>query len=414
MVASKLSNFLTLADKNNVMVGSWAEETGKLGYARCKFCSTEVKFIAGSHELIKHSERKKHINSTPKDSTTQLSIDQSLNRSKEESQKELEERNRTLVFEISLARCLSKHNISAEFIECLQKQLKDHCSDSVVVNRMKIGRSKCQVMMWEGIAPTYRDETIMMMQNCDAFSLGFDESEINKTSELVRISSPSGLKLRHYRTLDLYSGTAENIARDLLTTLDEDGVDYKQKLLSAMTDGCNVMQGKHGGVKKILSDEIPEFFDPGSCNDHHLSNGMKHAVTKFDPDIEKALVNVYLDIGGQKGRDLKRKKAFERVAKEVGISPEPIKKFVSTRFRCVCTCLKPVLHNWLALQKFYLNCQKPTPRQNLLKEYFVNREMNSYLFMNFIFSATREIDEAIDHFEKRSPLIYGAREKMDP
>ena len=77
MVASKLSNFLTLADKNNVMVGSWAEETGKLGYARCKFCSTEVKFIAGSLELIKHSERKKHINSTPKDMTTQLSIAQS-------------------------------------------------------------------------------------------------------------------------------------------------------------------------------------------------------------------------------------------------------------------------------------------------------------------------------------------------
>ena len=76
---------------------------------------------------------------------------------------------------------------------------------------------------------------------------------------------------------------------------------------------------------------------------------MKHAVTEFDPDIEKALVNVYLDIGGQKGRGLKRKKAFERVAKEVGISPEPIKKFVSTRFRCVRTCLKPVLHNWLAL-----------------------------------------------------------------
>ena len=43
----------------------------------------------------------------------------------------------------------------------------------------------------------------------------------------------------------------------------------------------------------------------------------------------------------------------------------------------------------------------------------MNREMNSYLFMNFVFSATREIDEAIDHFEKRSPLIYGAREKME-
>ena len=173
------------------------------------------------------------------------------------------------------------------------------------------------------------------------------------------------------------------------------------------------MQGRIGGVKKLLSDRIPELLDPGSCNDHHLSNAMKHAVNAFDPDIEQALVNIYMDIGGAPGRGLKRKKAFEKVCKELGLSPIPIKKFCTTRFRGIRTCLKPVLHNLHGIIKYYSQLKKPTNRQVLLRDYFVSREMLSYLNMNFIYSATREIDEAIDHFEKRQTLIFDARERME-
>ena len=77
MVSSKLSSFLSLKDKNNVAVSSWAEETGKPGFAKCRICSCEVKFSGGSRELLKHSERQKHINNTPKrETTTQLSLTQ--------------------------------------------------------------------------------------------------------------------------------------------------------------------------------------------------------------------------------------------------------------------------------------------------------------------------------------------------
>ena len=75
--------------------------------------------------------------------------------------------------------------------------------------------------------------------------------------------------------------------------------------------------------------------------------------------------------------------------------------------------MKPVLHNWHGIIKYYSQLKKPTNRQVLLRDYFVSREMLSYLNMNFIYSATREIDEAIDHFEKRQTLIFDAREKME-
>ena len=75
--------------------------------------------------------------------------------------------------------------------------------------------------------------------------------------------------------------------------------------------------------------------------------------------------------------------------------------------------LETVLHNWHGIIKYYSQLKKPTNRQVLLRDYFVSREMLSYLNMNFIYSATREIDEAIDHFEKRQTLIFDAREKME-
>ena len=165
---------------------------------------------------------------------------------------------RTKEFEISIARSLSNHNVTAAFAECLQAQLKKHCGDSVVVERMKLGKRKAEVLVRQGVAPAYREETIALLQNCYAFSVGFDESEINKTSEMeimVRIASNENkIELRHYRTLDLYSVTAENIVDDLLSLFDEDGIDYRSKLLSSSTDGCNTMEGRHKGVKKLMLD----------------------------------------------------------------------------------------------------------------------------------------------------------------
>ena len=231
MVATKLVNFLNAVDKYNVAVGSWAQETGRDGVARCKYCQSNVKFASGKNELFKHSERQKHRDATPKEegSVKQISISQAMQKITESEKEELEIKERTREFEISIARALSYHNISGDFIDCLQRQLKTHCGDSIVVQRMRMGRSKCQVMQRMGISPTYRAETVEMMKTCDSFSIGFDESEVNKISELeimVRVSSERGICLRHYRTLDLESGTAQGITDELFSQMDEDGVDY--------------------------------------------------------------------------------------------------------------------------------------------------------------------------------------------
>ena len=116
-----------------------------------------------------------------------------------------------------------------------------------------------------------------------------------------------------------------------------------------MTDGCNTMEGRIGGVKVKLQNEVNQFIDMGSCNDHHISNAMKHAVKAFDSDVEHAVVDIYQDLGGAKGRGLKKKKDFEKVCKNIGVTPKPFKQYGSTRFRSIRQCLIPIVENWRVL-----------------------------------------------------------------
>ena len=69
-------------------------------------------------------------------------------------------------------------------------------------------------------------------------------------------------------------------------------------------------------VRRILSKmghPIPQLVSTGSCNSYNCSNTMQHSTQAFDPDMKSALVDLHQDLGGAKGRGLKKKKEFEAV-----------------------------------------------------------------------------------------------------
>ena len=99
-----------------------------------------------------------------------------------------------------------------------------------------------------GIGKTYREEMVLLLRKCDTFSIGFDESEINKTSQmevLVKLAHPEyGIVLRHYRTIELQGVGAKEVTNTLIESSSLDGVDFKKKLIAPMSDGCATMEGK--------------------------------------------------------------------------------------------------------------------------------------------------------------------------
>ena len=46
---------------------------------------------------------------------------------------------------------------------------------------------------------------------------------------------------------------------------------------------------------------------------------MQKGVEAFDQDSVKAAMNIYMDIGGAKGKGIKKKKEFEKITDEMGV-----------------------------------------------------------------------------------------------
>ena len=106
--------------------------------------------------------------------------------------------------------------------------------------------------------------------------------------------------------------------------------------------------------------------------------------------MHPALVNIYFDLGGAKGKGLSKKKSYEAVCESIGLTSQKFKKFSETRFRGIRNCIIPVLHNWEGMMNYYSNAKKLTERQKSLKAYFVDREFWTKLSIYFVHGASKE------------------------
>ena len=281
---------------------------------------------------------------------------------------------------------------------------------------MKLGHSKTTYLVKNAISPIYRQQTVKLLQHCDAFVIAFDESEVNKRNELelmVKLAHPEhGIQRRHYVTIDLEDGTAPTIVNTILNSFEDDGIDFEKKLISSMSDGCITNEGWKGGVKKFMGDKVPQLKDVGSCIDHHIGNAFEYAVKAFDNDCHEALVNIFQDLGGVKGKGLTKKKAFEKVCGQYKLTVVAFKKLCTTRFRSYVIALKPVLANWYGIVSYYASAKKLTKRQTNLKSFFVDREIMTKLKLNFIWSTSKYMIEALDFFEQNKVQIHNLHTKM--
>ena len=159
--------------------------------------------------------------------------------------------------EVKLIASMYRHQITPHFFDCLVPILKEALPECDIIQRLALSREKARYVALHGMAqPQFLRQTVEKLKACDAFVVGFDETCINKKEEmeiLVKIANPEdGVELRHYKTVELEAGDSESIKSKLLDTFEDDGIDYRKKLVGTMTDWCSVMSGSQAGVNKKL------------------------------------------------------------------------------------------------------------------------------------------------------------------
>ena len=416
MVASKLKNYWGKVDKFGCKVSEWAEETTKNGRAKCKLClNCEINYEKGHEPLIRHAETVKHRNNIPSKASSsgnsQISIEKAFNLDKDNQDKDKSEE-----LGISITRWASRHNIPFRDLECLGDILKSHSNDKVI-QMLTLSKSKSEYVAVHGISEHYLLDIIEKIKESDGISIGLDESAMNKREEceiVVKYSHPvHGVQTAHFKTIELEHGDAEYIFNMLIEAFEGEGIDLQKKLVSVTSDGAAVMTGCNSGVHTRLAEYIPELEFLTSCLDHHTSNSMQKATTDFDPDLEPAMVNLYEDLSGSKGRSLKKRSDFHKTAENVGIVPMEIPKMSTTRFRAIGACVRSALHNLPIYREYYSKLKKPTPRQNLLKVYFVDQAIYTELKLQFVKYAIEEMESAINFFEESTDNFHLIYEKME-
>ena len=173
--------------------------------------------------MLKHSKRKCHIDTAAsRAKSTQKTLSSFIT---EKADDKILEQARDL--EIILVSFLSRHGVPPKLSDYLTALLKKYIPDSQIVAKMNLGSTKARYLTLRGVGEHAELETIEKVKNCDAFSIGIDESEVNKISELevmVKFSTEDGgIENKHLGCLE--AGNAETITNTVFNFLEDKNID---------------------------------------------------------------------------------------------------------------------------------------------------------------------------------------------
>ena len=297
MVALDLNRYVDDKDKNGSRIGDWAASAGN-GLFVCKVCDPSRKLSfksGGKFDLFKHSESVKHIKCVNNDDGKTQTVKDLF-----KLQKLDEVDVKVLELETAFVLAATSHGVPTAVIDCLTETMQKYITDSEIIQRMRLHRTKAHYLTNFGLADKFERDTVTKLKKCIAFSASLDESEVNKTSQLqivVNIYTTDGLEIGvHYNTLALEAADATTIKTTFLNQLEKDGIDYKSKLIDVSTDGCATMIGVKKGLQTQLTEEIECLHYTGHCRCHDFSNTMQYATEafKFDAGFSGRLGTLYL------------------------------------------------------------------------------------------------------------------------
>ena len=119
----------------------------------------------------------KNFNNAKK--TSQIKVDEMYNLKETDDVKR-----KAKDFEIALCAELARHNVPLKLTDCLVDLIKHHINDSEILKSVQLHEDKARYLINHGLGPLFEEEVVNKLKNCIAFGISFDESEVNKKTEL--------------------------------------------------------------------------------------------------------------------------------------------------------------------------------------------------------------------------------------
>ncbi|XP_078282406.1 uncharacterized protein LOC144608476 [Rhinoraja longicauda] len=251
-----------------------------------------------------------------------------------------------------------KHGLSYNSTECLAKLNCALFSDSNVMKKMHLGRTKAKMITMNVLGPnTVRDimDNLLPTEEGEPayFSVASATDAPNKGDRkmlpvCVRYFSVSdGVQCK---LLDFYEDsdeTADGIHRALMSCLEKYKLDIRQVTAYA-AGNANVNTGKHHSVYHLLSSANNRILK-ANCPAHIVHNACKHASDQLSVDIETIVLKVYshFSISASRREELRSFFAF------VDVEWREILRHFCTRWLSLHPAVGRLLQSWPVLTSHF-------------------------------------------------------------
>lgn len=310
-------------------------------------------------------------------------------------------KDKALKAEAMLVSAFTSHNIPETFVDCLVPLLKAAITDSDIVKKMEMGRTKAGYLLTHGIADHHRNKIVGYMKKYH-YSLNWDASVIGKAEQLdVNVSFRGDEDLiykANYTTIQCKDGaTGDAIAKYVLDSLKKDGIPLKN-WVSGQSDGCATMLGKTKGCHTLLKQHIPTLPDVGGCFAHDGCNIMKLGVKELNPFLTTVFKCIHLNI---EKHSQKKNQRFKDINEYLGVEYHHVPKFLDVRFRVVMKLASYMEDNDAPLYAYYTELAKEyksgktelSETETLILEHYLGNYIQVRLQNKFLLAVCKDIIE---------------------
>ena len=339
---------------NNPLYKSWlTTDPVEKDKPFCKICPKTFDKYVNNTTLNRHYNSKKHQSSlkavqnqpiTP-DSAAFVEVIRKGNRNP------IDDDTRRL--ELALTGLIAKKNYPMSLMVDLPKILKKHASDSNIIKRMNISRTKTTALLTNVLGPAGQDDIHRILKNTH-FSIIADETTDRTTTKFMVIVARY-YSVEHRKPVEeflampeVHDCTAPGLKKLLDDVMDRAGIP-KENIIGFAADNASVMSGIHAGLATLLRNDGRPWLAHFGCICHSFALCASAACSVLSSNIIKFANDIYNFICCSPIR----KAEFENSQRFVNAENRKILYPSQTRWLVMEKVAKRLLQQWGALENYF-------------------------------------------------------------
>ena len=275
-------------------------------------------------------------------------------------------------------------------------------------------RTKGDYFLTHGLHPHLQKILVETLQS-NFFSLNFDESAVNKTSQLdINVSFINNKKAvkQNLTTLSMEKGTSASEIVDIVFGFLESNLIPLSNIVVVTTDGCSTMLGEENGVQSLMRRRLDHLPHWGGCSCHDLSNLLKAGVAKLNPNLTSLYSQLHSYLSSA---SLHRLREYQEFCNVKGLETHSIPKFFDVRFRTISACAQWMEKDFRCLYLWFSKLTDEVKNgshkdinatEEFILQHFSSNIIGVMLCNLFITDVGKPIMDLIDHFESEEPNIF--------